>query len=191
MAQVGDVIENPAMGGRLHFRRLGTAVGELLEFDFFLRPGGVIAVEHLHPHQEERFEVISGAVQGEVDGEPQTVVAGGTSIVPAGVPHAWWNAADGETHLRVQFRPALRTASLFEAAFALARDGRTNDSGVPRFPERLAFLAAFPDEMRPAGMPARVQSLLVFALMPFGRRLRRRWAPKPTQTPGELTCPYA
>jgi hypothetical protein len=191
MARVGDVIENPAMGVRLCFRRLGTAVGELLEFDCFLRPGAVIAEEHLHPHQEERFEVISGAVQGEVNGVPQTVVAGGSSIVAAGVPHAWWNAADGETHLRVQFRPALQTASLFETAFALARDGRADDNGVPRFPERLAFLAAFRHEFRPPGMPAPVHRLLVFVLAPFGRRLRRHSAPAPPHTPGELTCPSA
>ena len=175
MARVGDVIRNPAMGGRLHFRRIETAAGEsLLEFDFFLRPGGVIAVEHLHPHQEERFAVISGAVQGHVDGKPQTVVARGESIVPAGVAHAWWNAVDSETHLRVQFRPALQTAELFETAFALARDGRTDGSGVPRFPERLALLAAFRDEFRPAGMPALVHCILVRVLAPFGRRLLRR-----------------
>jgi quercetin dioxygenase-like cupin family protein len=191
VAEVGDVIENPAMGGRLRFRRLGTAVGELLEVDFFIRQGGVIAVEHLHPHQEERFEVISGAVQGEVDGQPETVGSGGTSIIPAGVPHAWWNAADGETHLRVQFRPALQTASFFETAFALARAGATDHSGVPHFRERLAFLAAFPEEVRPAAMPARLHGLLVFVLAPFGRRLRRRSTPKPPQTPGELKCPFA
>lgn len=175
MAGVGDVIENPAMGGRLQFRRIESADGaSLLEFDFFLRPGGVIAVEHVHPCQEERFEVISGAVEGEVDGTPQTVVAGGKSIVPAGVAHGWWNAADSETHLRVQFRPALQTAELFETVFALARAGRTDDSGVPRFPERLELLAAYPDEFRPASMPALVHRILVRVLAPLGTRFRRR-----------------
>jgi quercetin dioxygenase-like cupin family protein len=178
MARVGDVIENPAMGGRLHFRRIEPAAGgSLLEFDFFLRPGGVIAVEHVHPHQEECFEVISGTVEGEVDGTPQMVVAGGKSIVPAGVPHGWWNAADGETHLRVQFRPALQSAELFEMVFALARAGRTDDTGVPRFPERLELLAAFPEEFRPASMPALVHRILVCALSPSGRRFRRRSLP--------------
>jgi hypothetical protein len=43
VARVGDVIDNPAMGGRLQFRRMGTEIGEPLEFDFFLRPGAVIA----------------------------------------------------------------------------------------------------------------------------------------------------
>jgi len=175
MARVGDVIENPAMGGRLIFREIGSETGEsLLEFDFFLRPGGVIIAAHTHPHQEERFEVISGAVRGHVDGEPQSVAAGGKSVVAAGVEHAWWNAADVETHLRVQFRPALRTAEFFETAFALARDGRTNDSGVPRFPERFLLLGAYPKEFRPAGMPALVHRVAARILAPFGRRFMRR-----------------
>jgi quercetin dioxygenase-like cupin family protein len=174
MPRVGETIENPAMGARLRFRRIvREAAGSMLEFDFFLAPGGVIAVDHLHPHQEERFEVVSGAVRGHVAGEPQALGAGGTSVVAPGVPHAWRNAADGETHLRVQFRPALATAEMFETVFALARAGRADACGVPRFPERLAFLAAFPDELRPAGMPAVTHRVLTRALAPFGRRLRR------------------
>jgi quercetin dioxygenase-like cupin family protein len=162
------------MGARLHFRRIGSAsASSLLEFDFYLRPGGVIAVEHVHPRQEERFGVISGAVEGHVAGDPQTVVAGGTSIVPAGVAHAWRNAVEGETHLRVQFRPALRTAELFETVFALGRDGCADGRGVPRLPQRLGLLATYPDELRPARMPAHVHRVLVRALAPFGRRLRR------------------
>jgi len=168
MASVGQTIENPAMGARLRFRRLVRGRDDsVLEFDFFLRPGGVIAVDHLHPRQEERFEVISGAVTGHVDGEPQTVRAGGTSVVSPGIAHAWRNAADGETHLRVQFRPALRIAELFETVFALGRAGRADECGVPRFPRRLAVLAAFGDEVRPAGMPRVVHRLLVLLFGPF------------------------
>jgi quercetin dioxygenase-like cupin family protein len=173
MPRVGETIENPAMGARLRFERIvRDTTGSLLEFDFFLRPGGVIAVDHLHPHQEERFEVISGAVRGHVAGAPQTVHAGGTSVVAPGVAHAWRNAADGETHLRVEFRPALETAEMFETVFALARAGRADTRGVPRLPERLAVLAAFPDEFRPAGMPAVTHRVLTRALAPYGRRLR-------------------
>lgn len=174
MAQAGDVIENPAMGARMHFRKLSRDTdGTLLEFDFFLEPGGVIAVDHLHPHQEERFEVISGAVSGHVGGEPQTLSRGRTSVVAPGVAHGWRNAATSETHLRVQFRPALRTEQLFETVFALAREGRAGHTGVPAFPERLIMLAAFSDELRPAGMPATVHRVLVCALAPFAKRWRR------------------
>src|SRR5437867_2195124 len=114
------------MGAPSRFRAVAHETGgSLLEFDFYLRAGGVIAVDHLHPRQEERFEVISGLMRGHVGGRPETVGPGGTSVVAPGVPHAWWNAGDGDAHLRVQFRPALRTEELFEAVFALGREGRT------------------------------------------------------------------
>jgi quercetin dioxygenase-like cupin family protein len=168
MARVGETIENPAMGAQLRFRQiLREDGGSLLEFDFFLRPGGVIAVDHVHPGQEERFEVISGAVTGHVAGEPQTVPAGGTSVVAPGVAHAWRNAVDQETHLRVQFRPALRTAELFETVFALARAGRADERGVPRFPQRFTVLAEFAEEIRPSGMPVLVHRLLSRLFRPF------------------------
>lgn len=169
MARVGDVIENPAMGGSLEFRRIDAA---LLEFDLFLGPGGVIFTEHVHPHQVERFEVLCGAVQGHVERKPQTVTAGGSSVVTAGVAHAWWNAVEHETHLRVQFRPALNSAEMIETAFALARDGRTDQSGVPRFPHSLGLLLAFPDEFRPARMPVLAHRIALRALPALSQRLR-------------------
>jgi hypothetical protein len=50
--------------------------------------------------------------------------SGYTIVVPACVPHAAWNAGDGEVHVLVDFRPALRTEVAFEALAGLARDGR-------------------------------------------------------------------
>jgi quercetin dioxygenase-like cupin family protein len=177
MARAGDVIENPAMGARIRFRTVAAdSDGALLEFDFFLRPGGIVATDHLHPHQEERFEMVSGVMQGHVDGRAQTLGPGGTSVVAAGVAHAWRNAGDGEAHLRVQFRPALRTEDLFTTVFALGREGRTDRRGVPVLPLRLAMLAAFPDELRPARMPALVHRGVVHGLRRSGHRLRRRSA---------------
>lgn len=170
MSRVGEEIVNPAMGARLRFRHISPA---LLEFDFFLQPGGVIAEAHMHPAQDERFVVISGAMRGHVAGIPQSVVAGESRTVPAGVPHTWRNAAGQETHLRVQFRPALATEQFFDTVFALARAGRVDARGVPRFPERLVLLAAFSHELRPAAMPAVVHRALAAALAPFGRRWRR------------------
>jgi quercetin dioxygenase-like cupin family protein len=175
MVGVGQTIDNPAMGARLHVRRIVHGPGEsMLEFDFFLRPGGVIAVDHLHPWQEERFEVVSGAVAGHVGGHARTVHAGGGVVVAPGVPHAWRNAADAETHLRVQFRPALRTAEFFDTVFALGRAGRTDERGVPRGPRRFAILAAFGEEVRPAGMPATVHRALVRLGRPFAASLEGR-----------------
>jgi quercetin dioxygenase-like cupin family protein len=174
----GRDITNPAMGARVHFRTVSAeSGGELLEVDFVLRPGGVIATDHLHPHQEEHFDVVSGGVVGHVGGVPRAVGRGGSSTVAPGVPHAWRNASDvEEVHLRVQFRPALNTEDFFDTVFALGRAGRADAAGVPRLPERLALLAAFPLEFRPAGMPAPLHAALVRVLAPWARRQTRRWS---------------
>jgi quercetin dioxygenase-like cupin family protein len=173
----GEEIDNPAMGARIRFRTVAAASnGELLEIDFFLRPGGVIATDHLHPHQEERFEVISGSVVGQLAGLPRAFGRGEESIAAPGVPHAWRNGSDVEqVHLRVQFRPALRTEDFFDTVFALGRAGRADAAGVPRLPERLALLATFSHEFRPARMPAPLHAALARLLAPWARRRMRRW----------------
>jgi quercetin dioxygenase-like cupin family protein len=177
MATVPDVIVNPAMGARIEFRtRSRDTGGSYVEFDFFLRPGGVIATDHLHPHQEERFEVIAGHVAGHVGGRTQVLGPGGSSVVPAGVPHAWHNAGAEEAHLRVRFAPALRVEEFLAVVFRMGAEGRADARGVPVLPLRLVMLAAFPDELRPAAMPASVHGAIVRALAPIGRRVRSSYA---------------
>jgi len=187
VAFAGQEIDNPSMGARIRFLQVAADTnGELLDFEFVLKPGGVIAVAHVHPRQEERFEVLEGAVEGHVGGVARRVERGGTNVVRPGVSHAWRGAGPTPTRLRVQFRPALETEQFFDVVFALARAGRTDSRGVPRLLPRLAVMAAFPDEFRPAGLPIPLHRFLVWAFAPFGRRLRRSFtvsaaaAPRPT-----------
>jgi quercetin dioxygenase-like cupin family protein len=176
VVSAGDEIVNPAMG-RLVFRRTARDTGgELLEFDFYLRPGGQIASPHLHPVQEERFEVLAGTVRGRVDGEERVAGTGDSVVNPPGTPHVWWNADEEvEASLRVSFRPALDSESFFEAVFELACAGKANRRGVPRNPLRLAvLLEAYRDEFRLAGPPAPVVRAASAAGAVVGRRLGYR-----------------
>jgi mannose-6-phosphate isomerase-like protein (cupin superfamily) len=73
----GDVIENKLAGDRIVFLRTGRETnGELLELDCFLQPGGQGPPEHIHPHQEERFIVLSGAFTIRIAGTETTLGAG-------------------------------------------------------------------------------------------------------------------
>ena len=156
-----QIIEDPVLRQRLSFTRTTDDDGsEVLHIETWIDPGGGVT-PHIHPAMEERFEVISGLMRGHVDGSPHVLGPGATSVVGPGVPHAWRNASTDEAHLRVQFRPALRVEDMFETVFALGAQGRTNDKGVPDFPFRLAMLAEFSDEVRPAAMPAGVHRILV------------------------------
>ena len=61
MARMGDVIEHPVSGETMVFLWTGEDTdGELLQIDLFVREGGAVSVEHIHPEQEERFIVKRG-----------------------------------------------------------------------------------------------------------------------------------
>jgi quercetin dioxygenase-like cupin family protein len=57
---------------------------------------------HVHPHQEERFEVISGAVRFRIGDGVETLTAGQTIVGPPNTPHAWSSADDEEIHMRAE-----------------------------------------------------------------------------------------
>ena len=64
MISPGQTIENPVTGERFTFTHTAASTdGELLAFDFALRPGGKVPVPHVHPIQTERFEVVEGEVR--------------------------------------------------------------------------------------------------------------------------------
>ena len=60
----GETLENPVTGERFTFTDTAASTGgELLAFDFGLRPGGAVPIPHVHPIQTERFEVVSGSMR--------------------------------------------------------------------------------------------------------------------------------
>lgn len=140
MARGGETIENPLTGERVTFLRTARETnGELLRFEYVVPPGWSVP-EHVHPVQEERWEVISGALRGRVGGREQTLREGQKVVGPPGVPHAWQNPGDNESRLLSEIRPALHFETFFETVFGLARDGKTTKMGVPKNPLQLAVL---------------------------------------------------
>jgi quercetin dioxygenase-like cupin family protein len=149
MAYRGQVLENPASGERITIRETAaSSEGELLAIDLELPPGARVPGRlHVHPRQEERFEVVRGAMRYKVGRE--TIVAGpGQAVVVApGVRHDFANAGDEDALVRVEVRPALKMEQLFEAAVALAREGRTTGSGTPKPLDLALFLRQFEQEV--------------------------------------------
>jgi hypothetical protein len=121
----------------------------LLQVDWIGDPGWTTGPDHVHPLQEERFEVLSGKLGLRVEGVECVLDEGEAVTAPAGSAHAAWNAGDdGEVHALIDFRPALRTESAFETLAGLARDGKTNEARVSKDPLRLALvLRHFEDEI--------------------------------------------
>lgn len=171
--------ENPLVhavtGERIVFRRRSRDTGgELLEMDLYLAPGGFIAAPHVHPNQEERFEISGAAVMFRVGRSERLVQPGEVVVVPPGTPHVWWNPSEEEAAARVQFRPALATETFFETFFGLASDGKVNRKGLPNFLHMSVLANAYRREMQlPAPMQA-ILGTLALALGPLGRALGYR-----------------
>lgn len=176
MASAGDELVNPATGLRTVFRETAdTTGGELLQVDWIGRPGWATGPDHVHPRQEERFEILSGRLGLRAAGVERNYAAGEVIVVPAGVPHAAWNAGDGEVHVLVDFRPALRTEIAFETLAGLARDGKTTAAGIPRNPLRLALvLREFEAEIYFVRPPLALQRAILGPLAFIGRGLGYR-----------------
>jgi hypothetical protein len=68
MIHAGDTIENPVTGERLVFHQTSRETdGQAVVFETFVQPDGFVAAAHVHPKQEERFEILSGTL-GLTDG---------------------------------------------------------------------------------------------------------------------------
>ena len=63
MAYAGQTIENPVSGEKITFIQTSADTdGELLEIELELSPDGAVPGAHIHPEQEERFEVMGGTM---------------------------------------------------------------------------------------------------------------------------------
>jgi mannose-6-phosphate isomerase-like protein (cupin superfamily) len=157
MAHKGQVLINPVSGERFTFRATALETdGELLVFDLELTPDGAVPGPHLHPHQEERFEVVAGKMSFLKGGRSVTARAGDTVVVPAGTIHRFKNVGGTKAHVRVEVRPALNMEGLLETAVNLAREGRTNGRGMPRPLDLALFMRAFEAEVKVPFVPGGV-----------------------------------
>jgi quercetin dioxygenase-like cupin family protein len=131
MAKAGDLIENPATGERITFLQTTHETnGELLRFEYVLPPG-FTTPEHVHPHQEERHEILSGTLRGHVGGQERDYGKGERVVGPAGVPHAWQNPSrDEQLRFVSELRLPLVFETILETTFGLARDGKTTKQGI-------------------------------------------------------------
>jgi quercetin dioxygenase-like cupin family protein len=174
MISPGQTLENPVTGERFTFSDTATSTdGELLAFDFALRPGGAVPIPHVHPIQTERFEVVDGRMSFRVGLRKIEAGPGDVVEVAPGVAHSFANAGDDEARLNVEVRPALAMEEMFAEVVAMARAGRMNRRGMPRNPLELAVLARKYDQEAHAPLVSvRLQRLLLAPLVFLARHRR-------------------
>jgi mannose-6-phosphate isomerase-like protein (cupin superfamily) len=175
MIHAGDTIENPVTGERLVFHKTSRETGgQAVVFECFVQPNGFVASTHLHPSQDERFEVLRGSVGFRIRKDELVAGPGDRITIPARTPHRFWNAGDQEAHFVCEVRPALQFEQLVETMFALAADGKTNRKGMPN-PLRLAVIAnAHFDTVQLPFPPTWMQRLGLLMGAPLGRLLGYR-----------------
>jgi quercetin dioxygenase-like cupin family protein len=174
MITPGQTLENPVTGERFTFTHTAASTnGELLAFDFALRPGGAVPIPHVHPIQTERFEVLEGRMRFRVGLRTRVAGPGDVVEVPPGVMHSFANAGEEEARLRVEVRPALAMEEMFAEVVAMAQAGRMTRRGLPRNLLDLAALARrYDQEAHAPLLSVRVQRLLLAPLVLAGRSPR-------------------
>ena len=169
--QPGQTVENPVTGERFTFTHTAASTdGELLAFDFALRPGGSVPIPHVHPVQTERFEVTAGTMRFRVG--LRTVIAepGDVVEVEPGVMHSFANDGEDEARLRVEVRPALAMEEMFADVVEMAEAGRMTRRGLPRNLLDLALLARTYDaEAHAPLLGVRLQRFLLAPLVWLAR----------------------
>ncbi len=167
----GQTLENPVTGERFTFTDTAASTGgELLAFDFALKPGGAVPIPHVHPIQTERFEVLAGRMRFRVGLRTVIAEAGDVIEVEPGVAHGFANAGDEEARLHVEVRPALAMENMFAEVVAMAKAGRMTRRGMPRSLRELASLARRYDQEAHAPLLSVGMQRILLAPLLIGRR---------------------
>jgi mannose-6-phosphate isomerase-like protein (cupin superfamily)/uncharacterized protein YndB with AHSA1/START domain len=103
-----------------------------LSFDVIGRPRGFLIQPHIHPRQEERFEVIAGEMKVKLGRATHDLRAGDRMAVQSGQAHRQMPAGEGPGHVRVTVSPAGRTEEFLRRLADLCAEGQFNKAAFPR-----------------------------------------------------------
>jgi mannose-6-phosphate isomerase-like protein (cupin superfamily) len=125
-------------------------------------PAGSPPPAHLHPAQDEHFEVLGGEVTIDVHGQRRTLRAGESIDVPRRTPHQMWNAHPTDpVRVRWTTTPALRTEAWWAALDRM--------EGKPTLTSFAPLLREYRDVFHLTAPPQWIAQPL-FAALSVGRR---------------------
>ena len=125
--------------------------GEFVELEIVLAPGAGGAPRHIHPHQEERFEVKEGVVDVFHGGTWHKLQPGDVAVVPPGMPDQFRNASAGPAKLLCRISPVLDFQDMNFTVMKLIKEGKIRSQKdlksiiyssmvLTRFPKSLRML---------------------------------------------------
>jgi quercetin dioxygenase-like cupin family protein len=103
MAFSGQVLDNPISKERFIFHQTSDdTAGALLAFDLVVDPDGRVPGGHVHPVQQESFEILRGTVKFRKGLRTVIAAPGDTVVVPPGAFHQFANAGEEPAVVRVR-----------------------------------------------------------------------------------------
>jgi len=169
MIKQGEKIINARTGQVMLFMKTAAETdGELLEIDCISPPSDSREPEHIHPFQQNNFRILAGECTFRIDGKEQTAKAGDTVSIAPNVRHYFWNPGNVDARYIQEFRPALTIAEFFNTFFALSRDGKLNEQGIPNFFHASIIMLAHKNDIRVVTPPWPIQYLSYILLAPIG-----------------------
>jgi mannose-6-phosphate isomerase-like protein (cupin superfamily) len=116
---MSNTIELTATGERITFLEDTAATnGRRLLLTVSLPANSKGPGPHIHHRQTESFEVTGGRLGVQLGDKRIELLAGGSTVVPAGMVHDWWNAGADPVEFRAALEPALNFEWMLREIFA-------------------------------------------------------------------------
>ena len=140
-----------------------------LVMEFFVPPGAMPTVAHVHPRQEEAYAVQEGTMEVFIGSSWSALEAGQSATVTAGTPHAFGHRSEAPVRFLNEHRPALRFEEYFRAVHGLSEAGKLKSGfDVTGVLYACVLMDEYGDTMQPVDG---VQRVLIGGLAAVGRML--------------------
>lgn len=170
MPKPGAVFENPVSNETVIFLETRASTNnELLRMEAFGLANGFNRIDHIHPSQQERHEVLGGQMGVNLAGKELVLNPGESITFEKNVPHKFWNVSGEDLHFITEFRPAFDTEDFIESYFAASQTGKVNKKGQPPLLHFFVMLKCFPIAGYAADLPIFLQKTVINILAFIGR----------------------
>jgi quercetin dioxygenase-like cupin family protein len=139
---------------------------------FLFAAGGERVAPHLHPKQEETYEVISGNLIYLLNRTKHVAPAGTTVHLPRGVAHQHFSEGPEDTVAIQTMTPGLDFDCVLETIFGLGAEGRLN--GLSYIVQGLVMIRKMKAPFALAIFPLWFQEMLAWMVTPLAYRLGYR-----------------
>jgi quercetin dioxygenase-like cupin family protein len=165
-------ISNPRTGQRMKILKTGAETnGKLLSIECYSPSSQIREPEHIHPYQENIFEILDGTLHFRIAGKTISMGRGEVVVIPARTPHHFWNESGTEAHYIQKFKPALNMEAFYRTYFTMAKENKLNKKGKLTMLRISRLCLRYQNEARLSRPAWPIQKFIFIILSPFAPRL--------------------